>query len=204
MRTLAVVACAWLLGGCALFGGSPHHLATAQVAEDFPTYEIRRVGLVPFHGSDVGADLARSLQDSFLAEVGRATDYEVVRLGPTDLAEIPGSEPYRRGWYRPNTILAIGRRFKVDAMLVGTVTQLNPYPPQSLGLNVDLVSAETGLVIWHGSVHLDAADERVRRSLEEYFESKNAEVGSKESIGLTMLSPRRFARFAAYQVAQLL
>ena len=148
--------------------------------------------------------MAASLQDSFLAEVGNATNYEVVRLRTVDLAEIPGSEPYRRGWYRPETILSLARRFKLDGMLVGTVTQLNPYPPQSLGLDIDLVSTETGLVIWHGSIHLDAADERVRDSLEDYFETKNAAVGSKESIGLTMISPRRFARFAAHQVAQLL
>ena len=204
MRALCFVLALMPLAGCALLGGSPDTLATAQVVEDFKTYRIKRVGLVPFQGSEVGADLSHSLQNSFLAEVGNATNYEVVRLEPTDLAEIPGSEPYRRGWYRPQTILSVARRFKLDAMLVGTVTQLNPYPPQSLGLDVDLVSTETGLVIWHGSVHLDAADERVRRSLEDYFESKNAEVGSKESIGLTMISPRRFARFAAHQVAQLL
>lgn len=203
MRLLTLVLVA-ALSSCALFERPPASLANAQVADDFGTYRIRRVGLVPFGGSEIGTELAESLQDSFLAEVGSATSYEVVRLRPSDLAEIPGSEPYRRGWYRPETILALARRFKLDGMLVGTVTQLNPYPPQALGLDVDLVSTETGLVIWHGSIHLDAADDRVRRGLEDYFESKNAEVGSKESIGLTMISPRRFARFAAHQVAQLL
>ena len=174
------------------------------MSEDFDTYRIKRVGLVPFGGAELDAEGDLALQDAFLSEMSRSAHFEIVRLAGADVDEIPGSEPYRRGWYKPATIIDLAARYKLDGLLVGTVTQRHPYPPQSLGVELDLVAAETGLVVWHGSIFLDATDDRVRRSLEEYYRSRNAAAGTKESAALTLLSPRRFAHFAAHHLAQLL
>ena len=81
---------------------------------------------------------------------------------------------------------------------------MQAFPPQVLGLEVDLVASETGLVIWTSSVQLDASDARVRESLERYTETLNQSSGTNESLQLTLISPARFARFAAHEVAQVL
>lgn len=191
-----------LLAGC--LSTSVGNLATAQVSQDFDTYHIRRVGLVPFSGTDLDAETELALRDAFLTELGQSTDFEVVKLNLLDLEEIPDTEPYRRGWYEPETIIRVARRYRLDGLIVGTVTHRHPYPPQALGIEVDLVASETGLPVWHAAVYLDAADARVRRSLEEYHGTRNAAAGTRESASLTLISPRRFARFAAHHVAQLL
>lgn len=180
------------------------NLATAEVSEDFDTYRIRRVGLVPFMGADLDAESELALRDAFLTELGHSTDYEVVKLSLADIEEIPDSEPYRRGWYEPETIISVARRYRLDGLLVGTITHRHPYPPQALGLEVDLVASETGLPVWHGAIHIDAADGRVKRALEEYYRTRAEDAGTRESASLTLISPRRFARFAAHHVAQLL
>ena len=83
---------------------------------------------------------------------------------------------------------------------LGTVTQERFYPPQLLSLQVDLVSADTGLVIWTGKVDLDASDERVLQGLRIYYGIEEDD----ETWRVALLSPERFARFAAFQIACLL
>ena len=63
-----------------------------------------------------------------------------------------------------------------------------------------MVSAETGLVIWSGAVDLDGADQRVIDGLQVYYGNDE----DQKSWRVALLSPERFARFAAFQVACLL
>ena len=111
------------------------------------------------------------------------------------------SDPYRRGWYKPKTIIGLSQRYSLDGILFGVVTQERFFPPLLLSLQVDLVSAETGLVIWSGKVDLDASDERVVDGLRLYY---GAQQGDDEDWHVALLSPERFARFAAFQIACLL
>ena len=89
----------------------------------------------------------------------------------------------------------------LDGLFFGTITDQKYYPPQRLGLSIDLVAAETGLVIWAGSVHLDARDSTVRQALESWNQREGEPDGAWE---VALLSPHMFASFAAWQVASLL
>lgn len=201
MRRLVLVLAAALAACAAPRSVAP--LADARIVSDFDTYSIRRVGLLPAVGVPLSARQADDLQAAFFAELSAATDYEIVRLGAADLEAIPRMEPHRTGRYRPQTILAVSKRYALDALFVPTVTDLQPHPPQRLGVQVDLVSAETGQTLWASSVQLDAAQEHVRRSIEAWARRHQGDV-SDSTWELTLLSPRRFARFAAYQVAALI
>jgi hypothetical protein len=196
-----------LLGGClAPFAGTMPDLASARVAPDFETYTIRRVGLLPFQGRDLDDARSRGLQRALLSEVQRSTPWEVVLLDASDLEMVELSEPHRQGWYRPRTVIQLSRRHSLDALLFGTVTDERFYPPQLLSLSADLVSAETGLVIWSSSVHLDASDRRVLAGLRTFYGAGDgAGIEDAETAwNVALVSPDRFARFAAYQVARLL
>ena len=176
-------------------------LASAVVSSDFDSYALRRIGLPPFSARDSattrGLDLPRALH----SELSQSTPFEIVRLDGADLAELDASDPYRRGWYKPKTIIGLAERYNLDGILFGTVTQERFYPPQLLSLQVDLVSAETGLVIWSGSVNLDASDGRVQTGLKVYYAGAEED---DQSWRVALLSPERFARFAAFQIACLL
>jgi hypothetical protein len=176
-------------------------LAVTRAAPDLHTYHLRRVGIVPFEGHDIDPERSRTLQGAFLLELGRVAPFEIVRLDSKDLDELADSEPYRRGTYKPKTLLELARRFNLDGVLVGTVTQFNVYPPQVLGLELDLVSTETGMVIWAASLRLDAADRRVRQNLEMYSRAQERGSNWEGGVQLTLISPSMFARFAAHEVA---
>ena len=177
-------------------------LARAEATEDLATYRLTRVGLLPFAGDELGEAHATTLQRAFLLELGQLAPFEVVRLAPDDLAEVQSSEPYRRGLYQPRTLLDLAERFRLDGILIGSVIQASVYPPQVLGLELDLVSCETGMVLWTASLHVDASDAAVRRHLDEFQRSQETTEDWEGGVQLTLISPSRFARFAAHAVAR--
>jgi hypothetical protein len=181
------------------FGTMPR-LANAVVSSDFESYELGRVGLPPFRGRGLAVEQAVALQRALHSELSQSTPFEIVQLEGADLAELEASDPHRRGWYRPRTIIGLSQRFQLDGILFGTVTQQRFFSPQMLSLQVDLVSAETGLVIWSGKVDLDASDARVQDGLRIYYGAREDD----EDWRVALLSPERFARFAAFQIACLL
>jgi hypothetical protein len=199
--TLLLLASALALGAC-LNLNSPRmpSLGNAVVSSDFESYTVRRVGLLPFTGRNLTPAQGVDLQHAFHTELAQSTPFEIVLLAATDQAELESSDPYRRGWYKPKTIIGLSQRYSLDAVLFGTVTQERFFPPQLLSLQTDLVSAETGLVLWSGSVNLDAADPRVIEGLQVYYGHEEDD----QSWRVSLLSPERFARFAAFQIASLL
>ncbi len=201
LRLVLLAGIAPLLGSCLANYVPPMPLlATAEVSNDFDTYAIERVGLLPFSGKELATTEAQELQASFLSEVARATPYEVICLDADDLEMVEAGDPHRTGSYSPRTIIELSRRYNLDAILFGSVTDERFFPPQLLSLTLDLVSAETGLVVWSSSVHLDARDERVQDGLRAYYHVDDRE----KAWQIALLSPERFARFAAFQIALLL
>ena len=189
------------LAGCLMMPrASMPRLANAVVSNDFESYQLHRIGLLPFRGRSLPEEQGLALQRALHTELSQSTPFEIVQLDGTDMAELESSDPYRRGWYKPRTIIGLSQRYSLDGILFGTVTQERFFPPQLLALQVDLVSADTGLVIWSGKVDLDASDERVQEGLRLYYGMDKDD----ETWRVALLSPERFARFAAFQIACLL
>lgn len=190
-----------LLAACASTRpGKMPKLANAVVSRDFESYPLRRVGLPPFSGRGLSTTQSLDLQRALHTELAQSTPFEIVQLDASDLAELEASDPHRRGWYKPKTIIGLAQRYSLDGILFGVVTQERFFPPLLLSLQVDLVSAETGLVLWSGTVNLDASDPRVVDGLQLYYGNADDEEGWR----VALLSPERFARFAAFQIACLL
>ena len=177
-------------------------LAHAVVASDFDTYALHRVGLMPVAGLDDNPVLAESFRLALESELSRSAPYELVILSEAQLEAVEDSEPHLKGFYRPRTILALSQRYQLEGLLFPTITQQRDYPPQELGVVLDLVAAETGLAVWSARLHIDANDPAVVRGLKVYYGVGNADASHPWEIAL--LSPERFARFAAYQLALLL
>ncbi len=192
------------LASCASTSHTTTCLATARVTPDFNSYSLRRVGLIPLAGRGVETEQREFLQDAIASEFTHSSPFEIVVLSAVDLEEVPESEPTRRGSFRPATVLALARRFNLDAVLVGTVTDYQAFAPQRLGLSIDMVGVETGLPIWSAEVMLDASQKPVQESLVAWREEQQATDSTTESIDIYMISPRRFAQFAASQIAQVL
>ena len=203
-RSLLLFALCAGLCACVTTRANVGNLAQASVASDFHTYGLKRVGLLPFQGEGLDSDSARELQSAFVTELTTGTGLEVVPLTAADLEEVAKSEPFRRGSIKPATVLALSKRYRLDGLFTGTVSDVRGYAPQRLCVDLDLVASETGIAIWSASAHLDASDERVRLGLEQWIEKTHGGTNANEGLEIYLMSPRRFAQFAAAQIAALL
>lgn len=200
MRRAALVL-ALLAISCKSLAPDPGPLATSHVAPDLATYSLARVGVPPLQAPDVDAANRLALQGALVAELARVMPYELVPLDEADLVEVHAHDAHRRGRHDARAVLEVARRYRLDGLVLATVTHYQPYPPQSLGLEVELVAIETGATLWSSSLQLDAADARVRARLERWHAGHKSDGGNRESVQLTLVSPERFARFAAAEVA---
>jgi hypothetical protein len=198
MRSIvAAFALTGALGGCSTTAPSEPWLASARTATDFDSYHLARIGLLPFRGAQVDAAQSLALQQAFSFELSRTAPFEVVLLSPADLAEARASDPYTHGEYQTRGVLEIAQRFRLDGLMMGTVTDMQVYTPQALAMQVELVSCETGLAIWSARVHLDSTDARTRDQLERFAGTEPDDDEHSAAAQLSWLSPARLARFAA-------
>lgn len=204
MRALLCAGLALLASGCAWGPTEAPLMGSARITTDFASYEIHRVGIVPFRAVQA-AELAPheigEVETAFHAELATATPYDLVPLRGQDLEEVLPPDPFRENWYTPETIRTLRDRYRLDALIVGTITSRDVVSPQVLGTQLDLVSCETGATIWSADLLLDASREDVREAVQIWATHR---LGDEGDGPLTLLSPQRFARFAAYEMARLL
>lgn len=208
LRALLVALCAAGLHGC-LTTQAPTEvpvLASAQISEDLVEHSLGRVGLLPVQVLDTQAVDASfqsaQLSSIFHGEFSRAARFELLQLGPREMEAVAQGDPFRRGRYEPEMLVELGRRFRLDALLIVHVGGQRVYAPQTLSAQAELVSLSTGGILWSGQVHLDAADPQVTQGLEVFYsDAIGGEVTGPWTLALH--SPERFARFGAWQLAQV-
>jgi hypothetical protein len=190
------------LTSCSSTKASVGALATTRVALDRDQYSLRRVGILPIGGDGWRAEEAQAFQGALATELSARWQAEIVPLQHEDAAETPRQQGFRTGRIDPQAVLTLAKRYNLDGLVAVTVTDRRAYPPQRLGLEVELTACDTGLPVWAASLHLDAAQERTREGLRTWFESMRSPASATETWDLCLLSPQRFAEFAAAQVAQ--
>lgn len=199
-KKLIGTAVLFLLGACSTIHNDVESLATARLASDRDLYSLRRVGVLPIDGLLMRADDALAFQGALVEQLSRRMHAEVIALDASDVAEVPEGDAFRTGRIEPKSILALSRRFNLDGLVTATVTERRAYAPQRFAVEVDLTACDTGLPIWGASLHLDAAQERTQHALRMWFENERTTHNANESWDLYLLSPQRFAEFAAAQV----
>ncbi len=201
LSALAAASCA----GCAMVHREPPvELARTRAVSDYPTYTLRRVGLLPIVGLEADPRRQAEFAQAFLFEFARTAPYEVVALDAAQIAEVDPSRPHERGAYSARTVLELAQRFRLDGLLVGEVTQLEVYSPQLLAVQLELISAETGLAIWASSVHIDGGDRALAPNFEHFRRMQRDDAQGSADLQVTLLSPARLARFAAFEIARTL
>jgi hypothetical protein len=194
-----------LVSGCA---STPDAIrATQDTAVPNPT----RIGFLLLDGPDAPSSelLSRALEQALSQQLGAATT-RLAGEGPSADALRGG---FRRGEISGQAILETSARYGVDAVLVGRITRYRPYPPQAVGMELALVSAVTGQIIWNALGVIDADDPQTDQAIRGGMLgvlARNAPVGALDDLEnpreafLILQSPTRFAKFVAARFVETL
>jgi hypothetical protein len=204
--TFLGLVCLLTCPGCLMLDVTP-------AREDVVAYQVtpqrtapfRRVLLAPLHREDAGEREEHVLRQALAAAMTANRIFEVVPISRRELADIAIERPRTKGTFGTEDLLELSRRFGVDGVLTGTLSQFRVYPQMQVGLRLHLIDCRTGRVAWGTDSFLDAADPRVARDAHNYydldFNDRGRSLAQEEKI---LISPRLFSRYTAARVADTL
>ncbi|MDF1839109.1 MAG: hypothetical protein P1V35_14675 [Planctomycetota bacterium] len=198
-RVIASMLCLVVVA-CTTTQGPRVNLASARVVSDFDTYTLRRVGLMPINGMDPTLAESRELATMLAAEFAAVTGLEVLVLTPSDLSEVKEMNAHNRGEFNMRTIIEVGKRHRLDGLLVPTLTERNVFPPQRIGLQMDFVATETGMSLWFGNLAADASTKLTQQAVYDWTHNQFSDEHFDD--GVVLISPKRFFRFACAQLVE--
>jgi len=106
--------------------------------------------------------------------------------------------------YNLEQLLAIRKTLKCDAVLLGTVTEYEPYPHLAVGLRMKLLDLKDGQLLWALEQVWDSADKKIESRIKDYFRSQIRSDSSSFREQLMVISSLKFIRFVAFEVAETL
>lgn len=101
-------------------------------------------------------------------------------------------------------LLAMRDTLKCNGLLVGTVTQYQPYPHMVVGLRLKLLDLTDGQLLWGLEQVWDASDANVRQRI--HRDSRHGLLSGSGPLqdDMVVTSPLRFGKFIAQEVAATL
>jgi hypothetical protein len=161
---------------------------------------VRRIMVLPFReAASVQAD-TEGVRDAFLAELAKIQRFELIPLPTGTAADDQIYRALTRGRISAESLIALANRYKLDGVLVGTITSYRPYLPPHLGLRTKLFSVHSGSFIWAAEGLYDANDASTIEDLEHYQQCFLAVESSMHGLRINLLSPRKFAAYVAHRL----
>ncbi len=95
-------------------------------------------------------------------------------------------------------------KLKTDAVLVGTITGYRPYPHMYMAIQLKLLNLSDGRLVWAIDQVWDTEDKTVQKRINAYFNSQMEMDLVPLREKLIMVSPIKFAKFVAFEIAETL
>lgn len=167
---------------------------SAQLPED-----LRRVLVLPSSSvSAVPEESLVRLDEAILAELNRTGRFETVTVRREELRELFGSRAFSSTEALPADLFSrLARRYAADGVLFTDITQLNAYPPLSLGLRFKLARLSDREVIWAADNQFSAADPAVSNAARRHALALGADRSPGDLSYTILQNPSRFAGYAA-------
>jgi hypothetical protein len=127
------------------------------------------------------------------------------------LAVVNRNEPAWRGLqldldtaYTLDHLSAMRKALQCNAVLVGAITQYQPYPHLTLALRLKLVDLRSGQLMWALEQIWDTADKTTEDRIRQYFQQQMRSDYAPLGQELIAISSIKFIKFVAYEVGETL
>jgi hypothetical protein len=200
-----LLAAGWLVAGCAIrpyddmLTGPAYQPANIYgQAFPFPS-SLRRVAVLPLSVGRSDLDAGQEMLDSVVQdELGQAKRFEVVRVRPEQLQAWTGRKSWSTAQVLPENLLVDLRdKLGCDAVMFAELSQFQAYPPLTVGLNLKLVDARSGQILWAADEVFDAGQPAVANGARRYQMKHSPVGGPLADSRFILLSPSAFGHYAA-------
>ena len=173
-------------------------------SEEYLNTRLHRVLLLPFTIESQRDKVVDEVTDAFYIELQKSGKFEIiVPQGFQDILALQ-NDIWNRGLIRSETIEEAKRRYKVDALIFGTITQYQPYEPPVLGIKIGMFSAISGNIMWSSDAIFDSSDASVVKLVKTYYKEHYKRKQSLYDWKIILLSMKRYAQFVAYHMVDTL
>lgn len=173
-------------------------------SDEYNNSRVQRVLLLPFTIETNRDKVVDEVTDAFFVELQKMSKFDTVV--PREFQDILAQQKdvWNRGLIRVETIVEAKKRYKVDAILFGTITQYHPYEPPVLGVKIGMFSAKTGNMMWSADGIFDSSEAAVIRLLKAYYKEHYQRNQSLYKWKIILLSMNKYAQFVAHHMLETL
>lgn len=161
---------------------------------------VKRIMFLPLAAAPrINAPTDR-LRAAVLDELSKIQRFEIVPLPESTDEDEAIYRATLHGERSLEALVALGKRYKVDAVVLGTITSYRAYPPAHLGLRLQMLSLHSGKPVWAAEGLYDAAEEATLGDVQHYARSYLGQEASMHGWEINLISPTRFASFVAHRL----
>jgi hypothetical protein len=198
--TIACIGVAVALAGCQAVPPGPATRVPIHSYCSEALAEVRTVGIMPFTGQVKPARVPEEITEAFVTQLEALGRFRVAAarepsgrlLAPPGLTQ--GAALTVEG------LIQARKQAGLDAVIVGRITQYQPYGSPVLGLDVQMVSCKTGEVDWSASAVFDSSRPEVLGRLKQYCRSRQPGEGASDAWRDVLASPRGYAQFVSHEL----
>jgi len=201
--TITILLLSVLLAGCYFVSVSPPPPDYYYVNPDKSLAAIGKVAIIELDNE--------SLYPKISADVTEALFEAIQKRQAFSLTVVPASGPRWRSLQMdcdsPHSLEQLGtirKTLRCNAILVGTVTQYEPFPHLVIGLRLRLLDLTDGQLIWAIEQVWDSADQRTEYRIKKYFRSQMRSGSAELREQLVAVSSLKFIKYVAYEVGETL
>jgi hypothetical protein len=192
--------------GCALFEGptaKPEPACSRYVAKNFLWKAVNRVLILPLGNESPHPHAAEEIRVALAAEFQILGKFEVV-MAPDDAAAPIARTLRVHGQFLEAEVLRLAREYQADGVLIGSVSQYNPYTPPYAGITLQLIIPAESVVVAEVDGFWDARNKEIAADAQAFNEVFHPFKVDLLSPNLSLLSPHLFQRYVCAQAARSL
>jgi len=209
--TLGIVLIALALGGAGCFerardrvvhNFAPQHAITNWSRDArFNRLGIRRVAVLPFVDHSRYTEASPRLTEAFATELRKTRKFDVsVVERQAPLANLAATN----ATFDAVEARLLGETLNVDAILLGSIVEYEPYRPLAIGLHVVMIDTRSGQVVWTVDETLDTSELAVANLVRQYYDDVVDPNASQFRGDRVLVSMRAFARCVCYHFVRTL
>lgn len=199
-KTLTLTAILLTFSGCSLSRAPTPPGNYFYMNPDMDLTEIGKVVLVQLDNKSnypqISTDVTRSLFE------------ELQKKQIFSLRVVPDTDPAWRGLqlnldsaYTLEQLMTAQKTLRCHAVLVGTITEYQPYPHMVIGLHLKMINLDEGRLIWAFEQVWDTADKKTEYRIKKFLANQTQPVSANMDERLVTVSSIKFLKFVAYEVS---